>query len=90
VWVTSERASWAREERRVAQELSDGSVIVEVPFKGTAFLVRDILAQAGDAVVLEPADARQAVSAAARRLRPARGRVTTRGDRRTASAGAPS
>ncbi|HVF78965.1 MAG TPA: WYL domain-containing protein [Solirubrobacteraceae bacterium] len=71
VWVSCERARWAREERRVAQELTDGSVIVEHPFKGTDFLVRDILGEAGDAVVLEPAEARQAVLAAVERLRAA-------------------
>ncbi|HEV2785304.1 MAG TPA: WYL domain-containing protein, partial [Solirubrobacteraceae bacterium] len=69
VWVSSERARWAREERRVAQELVDGSVIVEHPFKGTDFLVRDILGEAGDAAVLEPAEAREAVLAAVERLR---------------------
>ena len=37
------------------QELADGSVIVELTFKGTDFLVRDVLAEAGDAAVLEPA-----------------------------------
>ncbi|MBW3653205.1 MAG: WYL domain-containing protein, partial [Actinobacteria bacterium] len=71
VWVSSERARWAREERRVAQELADGSVIVEHPFKGTDFLVRDILGEAGDAAVLEPAEARDAVLAAVERLRAA-------------------
>ena len=71
VWVSCERARWAREERRVAQELADGSVIVEHPFKGTDFLVRDILGEAGDAVVLEPADAREAVLATVQRLRAA-------------------
>jgi predicted DNA-binding transcriptional regulator YafY len=71
VWVSSERARWAREERRVAQELADGSVIVEHPFKGTDFLVRDILGEAGDAAVLEPAEAREAVLAAVERLRAA-------------------
>jgi len=71
VWVSSERARWAREQRRVAQELADGSVIVEHPFKGTDFLVRDILGEAGDAAVLEPADAREAVLAAVQRLRAA-------------------
>jgi len=69
VWVSPERARWAREERRVAQELADGSVIVELSFKGTDFLVRDVLAEAGDAAVLEPADARDAVLAAVARLR---------------------
>ncbi|HEX4345782.1 MAG TPA: WYL domain-containing protein [Solirubrobacteraceae bacterium] len=69
VWVSPERARWAREERRVAEELADGSVIVELSFKGTDFLVRDVLAEGGDAAVLEPADARDAVLAAVERLR---------------------
>jgi proteasome accessory factor C len=69
VWVAPERARWAREERRVAEELADGSVVVELSFKGTDFLVRDILAEAGDAAVLEPAEAREAVLSAVARLR---------------------
>jgi predicted DNA-binding transcriptional regulator YafY len=69
VWVSPERARWAREERRVAEELADGSVVVELRFKGIDFLVRDVLAEAGDAVVLEPSDARDAVLAAVARLR---------------------
>jgi predicted DNA-binding transcriptional regulator YafY len=69
VWVSPERARWAREERRVFEELADGSVIVELTFKGTDFLVRDVLAEAGDAAVLEPVDAREAVLAAVDRLR---------------------
>jgi len=71
VWVSPERARWAREERRVAEELADGSVIVELSFKGTDFLVRDVLAEAGDAAVLEPAQAREAVLAAVLSLRSA-------------------
>lgn len=69
VWISAERARWAREERRVAQELEDGSVVVELPFKGTDFLVGEVLKEAGDAAVLEPADAREAVRAAVDRLR---------------------
>jgi proteasome accessory factor BC len=69
VWVAPERARWAREERRVAQELADGSLIIELPFKGTDFLVRAVLEEAGDAAVLEPADARAAVRDAVGRLR---------------------
>ncbi len=69
VWVSPERARWAREERRVAEELADGSVVVELSFKGMDFLVRDVLAEGGDAAVLEPADAREAVLAAVARLR---------------------
>ena len=51
VWVSPERARWAREQRRVGAELADGSVIVELRFKGTDFLVRDVLSEAGDAAV---------------------------------------
>jgi proteasome accessory factor C len=65
VWVSPERARWAREERRVAQELQDGGVVVELGFAGVDWLVREVLKEAGDAVVLEPADAREAVRVAA-------------------------
>ncbi len=71
IWVSPERARWAREEHRVAEELADGSVIVELSFKGTDFLVRDVLSEGGDAAVLEPAEAREAVLAAVDRLRTA-------------------
>ena len=46
-------------------------MIVEHPFKGIDFLVRDILGDAGDAAVLEPAEAREGVLAAVERLRAA-------------------
>jgi proteasome accessory factor BC len=69
VWVSPERARWAREERTVAQELSDGSVIVELSFAGADFLVREVLKEAGDAAVIEPEDAREAVLEVVQRLR---------------------
>ena len=69
VWVSPERARWAREARRVVAERTDGSVIVELSFAGVDWLVREILKEAGDAAVLEPADAREAVLAAVGRLR---------------------
>jgi proteasome accessory factor C len=69
VWVSPERARWAREARRVVQERTDGSVVVELSFAGVDWLVREILKEAGDAAVLEPADAREAVLAAVGRLR---------------------
>jgi proteasome accessory factor C len=68
VWVSPERARWAREARRVVEERTDGSVIVELSFAGVDWLVREILREAGDAAVLEPEDAREAVLAAAARL----------------------
>src|SRR6202453_4834730 len=71
VWVSPERARWAREARRVVEEWSDGAVIVELSFAGVDWLVREILKEAGDAAVLEPEDAREAVRAAVGRLREA-------------------
>jgi proteasome accessory factor C len=68
VWVSPERARWAREARRVVEERSDGSVIVELSFAGVDWLVREILREAGDAAVLEPLDAREAVRVAVGRL----------------------
>jgi predicted DNA-binding transcriptional regulator YafY len=68
VWISPERARWSREQRRVAQDLADGSVIVELPYKGTDWLVREVLAEAGDAAVLSPPEAREAVRVAVGRL----------------------
>ena len=69
VWVSPERARWMREEHRATEELADGSVVVELPYKGTDWLVRRVLEEAGDAAVLEPADAREAVRRAVAKLR---------------------
>ncbi len=68
LWISPERARWAREERTVMEELSDGSVVVELSFAGVAWLVREVLKEAGDAAVLEPEDAREAVREAAAHL----------------------
>jgi proteasome accessory factor C len=73
VWISMERARWAREERSVEGELEDGSVIVELTFAGVDWLVREVLKEAGDAVVLAPADAREAVRAAAEKIGAAAG-----------------
>jgi predicted DNA-binding transcriptional regulator YafY len=71
VWVSPERARWAREARRVVEECADGAVVVELSFAGVDWLVREVLREAGDAAVLEPEDAREAVHAAVVRLREA-------------------
>jgi predicted DNA-binding transcriptional regulator YafY len=71
VLVSPERARWAREARRVVEERRDGSVVVELSFAGVDWLVREILKEAGDAAVLEPQDAREAVRAAVVKLREA-------------------
>jgi proteasome accessory factor C len=64
VWVSPERARWLREERTVLEELADGAVVVELPYGSTDWLVREILKGVGDLVVLEPAEAREAVRSA--------------------------
>jgi proteasome accessory factor BC len=68
VWISPEQARWAREKRELLAELEDGAIVVEYPFRGTDYLVKEILKEAGDAAVLEPADAREAVLAAAESL----------------------
>ena len=65
VWISPDRARWAREERHVVAELADGAVIVELGFAGVDWLVRETLKEAGDAVVLDPPEAREAVRDAA-------------------------
>jgi proteasome accessory factor C len=76
VWISPEQARWAREERTVVAELEGGAVVVEWAFKGEDYLVKEVLKEAGDAAVLEPAEAREAVRPrrAPARARRARGR----------------
>ena len=50
---------------RTAASLLGHRLVVEIPFAGTDWLVREVLKEAGDAAVLEPPDAREAVRAAA-------------------------
>jgi predicted DNA-binding transcriptional regulator YafY len=77
VWISPERARWAREDRRITAELADDAVVVERGFASMRYLVRDVLKEAGDAVVLEPSDAREAVRDAAEAIRDATHAVTT-------------
>ncbi len=61
VWVAPERARWLREQRTVVEELSDGAVVVELPYGSSEWLAREVLKGVGDLVVLEPSEAREAV-----------------------------
>jgi predicted DNA-binding transcriptional regulator YafY len=74
--ISAERARWAREERPVLAELPDGAVIVEIGFAGLDWLVREVLKEAGDAIVLEPADARAAVHRAAEAIAAGQGAIS--------------
>jgi proteasome accessory factor BC len=62
VWVSPERARWAREEHTVVEELADESVLIEVPYGSTDWLLREILKGAGELVVIEPDEAREAIA----------------------------
>jgi proteasome accessory factor C len=53
-------------------------VVVERGFASTRYLVRDVLKEAGDAMVLEPDDARVAVRDAAGAIRAGIAPVTAR------------
>ncbi len=68
VWISPERARWAREQRKVVTEYDDGAIAVELSFAGGDWLVREVLKEAGDAAVLEPDDIRGAVAQAAQAL----------------------
>jgi proteasome accessory factor C len=69
VWISPERARWAREQRKVTEQYDDDAIAVELNFAGVDWLVREVLKEAGDAAVLEPADARAAVLSAVTRMR---------------------
>ena len=69
VWISPEQARWvargahrAGRARRRRRDRRDG------PSRATDYLVKEILKEAGDAAVLEPADVREAVLVAAERL----------------------
>jgi predicted DNA-binding transcriptional regulator YafY len=68
VWISPERARWAREDKRVVEELADGACLVEVLYGSDDWLASEMLKEAGDAAVLEPEDARAAVLHAAEAL----------------------
>ena len=63
VWVSPERARWARESHTVVEELADGAVVIEVPYGSVDWLLREVLKGAGEFVVIEPDEAREAVHA---------------------------
>src|SRR5688572_32041056 len=68
----------SREDHPGATDLSDGAVVFERTFASYEWLAREILKEAGDAVVLEPDDARHAVLEAAEALAGAADRKSTR------------
>jgi proteasome accessory factor C len=68
IWISPEHAPRAREEYEPSLELKDGAILIDLPYGGLGWLVTEIFKFAGDAVVLEPAEAREAVRDAAKAL----------------------
>ena len=66
--LTRARALGARGPPRRARSSRDGAVVVELHLRLARLAAREILKEAGDAVVLEPEDARTAVLEAAEAL----------------------
>ena len=71
IWISPERARWAREESTVVEEFADGAVLIETTYAGRDWLVREVLKEAGDSAVIKPVAARKAVLSAVRKLRTA-------------------
>jgi predicted DNA-binding transcriptional regulator YafY len=59
-------ARWAVE--RGATPLKDGTALAEMPVGSAEWLIGEILSQRGEAVLLEPAEMRDAVASRAREL----------------------
>lgn len=68
IWISPDHAPRAREEYEPSLELKDGAILVDLPYGGTGWLATEVFKFAGDAVVLEPEDAREAVREAAAEL----------------------
>jgi proteasome accessory factor BC len=73
LWYSPEIARWKVE--RGARPLADGAALAELPFGTDEWLVSEVLADRGEAVVLEPGDARHYVAARASELRQELGRA---------------
>ena len=69
IWISPEHAPRAREEHDPVMELKDGAILIELPYGGINWLVTEIFKFAGEAVVLEPVEAREAVRDAAKALK---------------------
>ncbi len=68
IWISPDRAPRAKEEYEPSLELKDGAILIDLPYGGVNWLVSEIFKFGADAVVLEPADAREAVRDAAKAL----------------------
>lgn len=87
IWISPEHAPRAKEEYEPSLELKDGAILIDLPYGGVDWLVSEIFKFAGDAVVLEPEDARSAVREAAKSLAREVAEGAERADRVAVAAG---
>lgn len=62
VWCDTTIARWLEEEHPSLERHSDGSVLVEIPYASTGWLVKELIKHQGDAVLFEPVPLRAIVA----------------------------
>jgi len=62
VWCDTTIARWLEEEHPSLERHSDGSVLVEIPYASTGWLVKELIKHQGDAVLFEPVPLRVTVA----------------------------
>lgn len=62
VWSSPRVARWMVEQHATRERRADGSAVVEIPYVGDDWIVKEILKQQGEAVVLSPEPLRRRVA----------------------------
>jgi proteasome accessory factor C len=73
VWCSPKIARWFAEEHPIRATNADGSVVVEIAYASDGWLVKEILKQQADAVLLEPAELRATIAESGARILSAEG-----------------
>lgn len=68
VWCDTSIARWLEEQHRSLERHSDGSVLVEIPYASTEWLVKELVKHQGDAVLFEPVPLRVTVAETAQQM----------------------
>ncbi|MCB0882071.1 MAG: WYL domain-containing protein [Thermoleophilia bacterium] len=68
VWCSPRVARWMVEEHASREHFADGSAVVEIPYRGENWVVKEVLKHQGDAVVLAPDALRRRVAGVAGRM----------------------
>lgn len=68
VWCDTSIARWLEEQHRSLERHSDGSVLVEIPYASSEWLVKELVKHQGDAVLFEPVPLRATVAETAQEM----------------------